>query len=149
MNLRKSAYVNFIPGAEVPSLVLSYQEHFVFPENPYKAGRLSGVLETSFEKVEHHVLPSVGAVLLSSYSAWKNEDITRSSFHLNAVMFPPTVAIDVTPAWIATLFGIALLVVPSIPAPPLHLAAVVASAQRTKPAASAIVAAFVDVEVAS
>lgn len=95
------------PGAVVPSVVLSYQVHLVIPENPFKAVRLNGLAATVFEKVEHHVLPSVGAVLLSSYSAWKNVDITRSSFHLNAVMFPPTVAIDVTPAWIATLFGIA------------------------------------------
>lgn len=126
----------------VPSLVLSYQVHLVFPVNPITAVRVLGVLATSVEKVEHQVLPSVGAVLVASNVAWKNEAITISSFHLNTWKFP-TVAIVVVPALRATLFGIFLSVVPSTPVPPLHLPTVVAYSQITKPSASATVAVFV------
>lgn len=129
-NLKYSADVNLNPGAVVPSLVVSYQVHLVFPENPYTAVSWVTVLETSVLKAEHHVLPSVGAVV-DEYVAWKNEAKTISEFHANVGKFPPTVAIVVVPALIATLFGIALLVVERIPAPPLHLAAVVASSQTT------------------
>lgn len=129
------------PGAVVPSVVLSYQVHLVFPDNPYTAVRVDGVLATVVWKVEHHVLPSVGAVLVASNSAWKNEAITTSEFHLKSVIDmadpPDSTVIEDVPAYITTLFVIALLVDESIPTPPLHLAAVVASAQTTKPAESA------------
>lgn len=81
--------------------------------------------------------------MAASNVAWKNEAITRSSFHLNTWKFDPAVVIVVVPALRATIFGIFFSVVPSTPVPPLHLPTVVASSQITKPSEFAIVLSFV------
>jgi len=76
--------------------------------------------------------------LVASNSAWKNEDITISSFHLKSVIVPPLTLGDDVPAYITTLFAINLSAEVLCPTPPLHLAAVEASSQTTKPAEFAI-----------